>query len=207
MKKIIKRKNGLTIIESLLIVGLIAVSSIAVYVVYMKSAVAGKVAQEARNIKILQDGILNIYTNERNFQNLDNTLVNNSSIAPNSMRDGTPDGISHIFGSDITITSRTSNPARPNDIMVITYENVPTEYCTKFVVEAKSKFDGVLVNGNPIKENGIDNPAVDILPALCDANTNSTLDFLTMNYSTVGGAAAVDPLINSVRPIYSTPLN
>jgi type II secretory pathway pseudopilin PulG len=206
MKKIIKRKNGLTLLESLLIVGLIAVSSIGVYVTYMKSAVAAKVSQEAGNIKIIQDGILNIYSNERNFQNLDNTLVNNSSIAPNSMRDGTPDGIHHVFGSDITITSRASIPSRPNDTMVITYNNVPSEYCTKFVVEAKNKFDSVVVNGTTISNDGIID-TTDLVPALCDNGGNSTLEFLTVNYSTLGGGAAIDPPFNSVKPIYSTPLN
>lgn len=206
MKKIIKRKNGLTLIESLLIVGLISVSSIGIYLTYSKSAIASKIAQEARNIKVIQDGILNIYANERNFLNLDNTLVNNSNIAPNSMRDGTADGISHVFGSDVTISTRSSVPARPNDIMAITYENVPSEYCTKFVLEAKNNFDSVLVNGNSVRDNALDNPDVELLTALCE-NGNSTLDFLTMNYSTVGGAAAVDPVINNPKPIYSVPLN
>jgi type II secretory pathway pseudopilin PulG len=204
MKRIIKTENGFTLIEILLIVGFIGVASSGIYTTYKKSSIAAQVDQEAKNIRTIQDGILGIYANDRTFQNLDNTLVNNSNVAPNSMRDGTAAGIRHIFGSNVIISTKATN--RANDTMVITYNNIPSDYCSKLVTEVKDKFDQVLVNNTSVRDNGIDNTNVGLLPALCNANANSTLAFANINYSTLGGSGVVDPIINSVKPINSTPL-
>lgn len=203
MKKTIT-KNGFTLLETLLVVGLIGVSSAGIYATYNKSSAAAKISHEAKNISIIQEGILNIYANDSSFQNLDNTMINNSSVAPNSMRDGTSNGIGHVFGSQVIVSSATT--FRANDTAMITYEDVPSEYCAKLVSDVKDKFDRVEVDGTSIRDNGVDNTNVELLPALCNANNNNNLEFSLINYSVSGGSAPIDPPFDQIRPIYSTPL-
>lgn len=85
MKNKLKIKNGFSLIEMLLVLGVLAVLLIAAFVVYPKVRANVIAEKEVKNIAMIQAGISNLYKGQSSFQSLNNTLLVNAKIVPESM--------------------------------------------------------------------------------------------------------------------------
>lgn len=212
MKRTINNKNGFTLIEILLITGIIAIATLGVYTAYTKADIYMKVLEETKNLDILREGAFTLSENQSSFINLNNTTINNSNITPSQMRDGTANGITSSIANTVTVSPATIGTVAANNGFIIEYQGVPINYCAKLIGQAGNKFEELRVNGTVVKEVAVGQIDIDssATASACDDNAaGATIQFVSVSplmNSLVAAAGAVVPVINSVRPVYTTPL-
>lgn len=155
-----KKSKGFTLIEILLVVGFIALASVGVYTIYAKVQTAAQANTESRNLDTIRAGIKGLYGATANFSTINNTVINQAKITPESMRTGVITDIINTFGGAVTVTPVSLN-AGTNNGFQITYPKVPDTICTKLVSGGGSQFDQVTVGATVVKAFG----TTAILPA------------------------------------------
>ena len=97
--KNLNKKSGFTLVEILLVVGFVALAGIGIYTVYSKVQTSNMALQEGKNLDTLRAGIKNLYAGRQRHTGLNNTVVNDARITPDSMREssGSLKIYSHLF--------------------------------------------------------------------------------------------------------------
>lgn len=211
MKKTIKKKNGFTLQELILVTGLISIAFVGIYAAYVKADTYMNVLEETKNIDMIREGVISLAQNEKSYLGLTNNIVNTSQITPQSMRDTTPDGIISSFSSPVTVTPMTIGAVSSNNAFSIQYTSVPEEYCSKIVAQAATKFDELRVNGTVVKSAGAFEVNAAALATACDGSPSNgaTVNFIavsSMMNSLANASGVISPVVASIRPIYNTPL-
>ena len=149
------KQQGFTLIELVLVLGVIALIAIAAFLVY-PSVVSGTQANtESTDVTSITACVKTLFGSTGDYTGLDTPTAIKGHCPPSTMVAGN-------FAS----TTMTSVWAQPVDITVdatptlfdITYTNVPTAACLKFVADVGNNFDRVLVNGISVKDSIRTNP-------------------------------------------------
>lgn len=150
MKNKLKIKNGFSLIEMLLVLGVLAVLLIAAFVVYPKVRANVIAEKEVKNIAMIQAGISNLYKGQSSFQSLNNTLLVNAKIVPESMisRTTNPPGIVNESGGTVTVAGV---PEYNYSQYWITYTQVPSEVCQKLAEGLVASSEALNVGGIQVK--------------------------------------------------------
>lgn len=164
-----KNNKGFNLIETLLVVGLIAIASIGVYKLFQKVQEGNSANTEAKNIDLIRAGIKTLYATKTNYLNLNAEIVNKAKITPESMINDAST-ISNSFGGAVTIAPVTIN-GNANKGFSITYEKVPGPICTKIVAGAAAQFDIVSAGGVEIKSFGLNEIDIAQLTEGCEDTT------------------------------------
>lgn len=132
----IKKEKGFSLLELLLVLGIIAALIVAAFIVYPKVKSSQSVDAEAKNIATIRSGILALYAAQANITgNVTNSVAINANIFPDNMlvkSGGTVTDVLNSFGGKVTLS--TTNWASFNKIVVnIKYDNVPKDICVKLV--------------------------------------------------------------------------
>lgn len=180
-----KNNKGFNLIETLLVVGLIAIASIGVYKLFQKVQEGNTANAEAKNVDLIRAGIKSLYGAQTNYTGLSGPVVNSAKITPEAMRSGT--NIINSFGGAVTIGPVNVN-AGTNNGFAIAYANVPGPICIKLATNAAASFDIVSVGGaatdtsGNIKRFGINELNITNLTTLCDdaAGTGVPMTFVSL---------------------------
>lgn len=181
MKVNFKKKNkGFNLIETLLVVGLIAIASIGVYKLFQKVQEGNAANTEAKNIDLIRAGVKTLYATKTNYEGLTATLINRAKVTPEAMINDA-NTISNSFGGAVTIAPVAIN-GNANKGFAITYAQVPGPICTKIVAGAAAQFDMVSAGGVEIKQFGINEIDVEDLTTGCTdtAGTGITMVFSSL---------------------------
>jgi prepilin-type N-terminal cleavage/methylation domain-containing protein len=171
-----KNNKGFNLIETLLVVGLIAIASIGVYKLFSKVQEGNSANAEAKNIDLIRAGIKTLYATKTNYVNLDTPLVNRAKITPESMI-GSATTITNSFGGQVTIAPATIN-GNIDKGFSITYEKVPGPICNKLAAGAAAQFDIVTVGSSTIKAFGVNDIDINALTTACiDTGAGVTMVF------------------------------
>ncbi|MHC3434930.1 type IV pilin [Diaphorobacter sp. HDW4B] len=140
------RKAGFTLVEILLVVGFIALAGIGIYTVYTKVQMSNAALTEGKNMDTIKAGVKNLFGGTRNYTDLNNTVINDARVTPDSMRAipyKTADGaINNSFGGVVTVTPASLGGASDNAFSV-RYENVPGAVCSKLITGAAATWDQI----------------------------------------------------------------
>ena len=185
--KQIKNKKGFTLVELLLVVGLIALGAVVAYITFPKVQATSRANTEATNINTIASGINNLYAGTNTYASLGTdgatafTVLNGARQLPERMISGTR--ILNGFGGDVTITAANLPVgATTNNFYLITYAGVPTAECTKLASGVGNNFVQVGINGttgtNLVKEFP-NEAAIDpgLVAAQCRAGNSNTMYF------------------------------
>ncbi|VGD51134.1 Bundle-forming pilin [Klebsiella pneumoniae] len=158
MKKIVllknrKSKKGFSLLELLLVLGIIAALVVAAFIVYPKVQASQRAQAESNNIAAIQAGVKALYTSTSSFTGLTNSVAAKANIFPDNMliNSGTFARPINAFKGDVTLASANTGPSgATGSSFTITYDNVPAAECTKIITAAAGNFytAGVGTAGN-----------------------------------------------------------
>src|SRR5690606_5885816 len=102
----IKRKvRAFTLVELLIVIGIMAVMSAGMYAVYSNVSLSQKSTQEINNLNILKGGIENLFAASSDYTGLTAELIGKSSIPSSNMMKtgGTGDQVVNAWGNPYEI--------------------------------------------------------------------------------------------------------
>ncbi len=152
----IKRRKGFSLLELLLVLGIIAALIVAAFIVYPKVRTSQIVDAEAKNIATIRSGILALYASQANITgNVTNSVAINANIFPDNMlvkSGGTVTDVVNSFGGKVTLS--TTNWVSFGKIVVnIRYDNVPKDVCVKLVTAVGSTMEMIQVGAEWAKSD------------------------------------------------------
>lgn len=151
MKSIQRNQGGFSLVEILLVLGIIAILAIAAFIIFPQVQASNRANTEQTNITTLAAGIKNLYGATRNYNGVSATVVNQARIAPASMNGGDPaaTALSSSWSADVAIAPSAAvagPPAIPaGRAFTITYSAMPSEVCTKLVPGLLQNFEAIQV--------------------------------------------------------------
>lgn len=154
-----KKQNGYTLVELLIVLGLIIVFTLGTYVAYNMVKNSGSANTEARNLDTLRAGVKNLYAGSSVYTLLSGAVLNDGRMTPDSMR-AIPyvvgdDKINNSFGGAVTVLPSTlGTGGGANNGFAITYNRVPGAVCSRLVTTGGVGFDQVTVAGVVVKKFG-----------------------------------------------------
>lgn len=151
--KNIKSKKGFSLLELLLVLGIIAALVVAAFIVYPKVQASQRAQAESNNIATIQAGVKALYTSASNFDKLTTSVAVKAKIFPDNMLVGSGTAAKPVnaFKGDVVVASASTGPsAAQGSSFTITYKNVPAAECTKIITAAAGNFytAGVGTAGN-----------------------------------------------------------
>lgn len=186
MKLNLRKSKGFTLVELLLVVGIIALGSVVAYITLPKVQSTSRANAEATNINTIAAGIKNIYAGTNNFATLvdatvGTTLVIKSKAAPDRMVTS-PTVLTNSFGGNVTVApgAALGGSLGAFSTYLITYNGVPDAECNKLATGVASNFLKVNVNSVEVKTAPGATPVHNLDPVEISAacvNDNNTLMF------------------------------
>lgn len=157
MKSIQRNQGGFSLVEILLVLGIIAILAIAAFIIFPQVQASNRANTEQSNITTLAAGVKNLYGATRDYAGVDAEVVNQARIAPPSMNGGdfaattlssSWSGDVEISGSDAAGAAATAAGTR---LFRIAYADMPAEVCTRLVPGLSQNFQTVLVGATTVK--------------------------------------------------------
>lgn len=162
-----KYKKGFSLLELLLVLGIIAALVVSAFIVYPKIQAAQRADTELRNISTITAGIRTLYHSSPNFAGVNNDVLINSKIIPDNMLSADKTQIINSFGGTVIVSSATALTL-PDSGISLTYNNIPTLECTKITT-------ALLPLALSIRVNNVAMTSVSSLVAKCSTATTSNL--------------------------------
>ena len=155
-----KSKKGFSLLELLLVLGIIAALVVAAFIVYPKVQASQRAQAESNNIATIQAGVKALYTSASSFTGLTNSVAVQAKIFPDNMLSGSGSSATPInaFKGNVVVASADTGPsAATGSSFTITYSNVPAAECTKIITAAAGNFytAGVGTAGNVKAAGGV----------------------------------------------------
>lgn len=176
-----KHKKGFSLLELLLVLGIIAALVVGAFIVYPKVRSSQQAEQESKNIATIKANLLSLYAPVADVTGVSNTVAINAQIFPDNMlvkSGSTVSDVVNSFKGKVTINS-TNYASMGKVFFNISYQNVPQEVCAKLVSAVSGTMDQITIAGNTAKS---DISSVDFSPSttttLClNAGVSSTIIF------------------------------
>ena len=177
-----KSKKGFSLLELLLVLGIIAALVVAAFIVYPKVQASQRAQAESNNIATIQAGVKALYTSASSFTGLTNTVAVQAKIFPDNMLSGTGNTAKPInpFKGNVTLAAAATGPSSAaGSSFTITYANVPAAECVKITIAAAGNFYTAKVGSKVVKaaDGTLD---VAVTAAACNSATNNTLVFTSI---------------------------
>ena len=164
-----KSKKGFSLLELLLVLGIIAALVVAAFIVYPKVQASQRAQAESNNIATIQAGVKALYTSASSFTGLTNTVAVQAKIFPDNMLSGSGTAAKPInaFKGNVTLAA------------TATYDNVPAAECVKIATAAAGNFYITTVGTKVVKAAG---GTLDVAAtaAACTNATSNTLVFTSI---------------------------
>lgn len=149
----LKNKKGFSLLELLLVMGIIAALIVGAFVVYPKVRASNNAATESKNIALIQSSARSLYAAKGNYNGLYTTVLTKADLIPKSMinKNGYP---VNSFGGVITVMAEAIN-GRVDTGFMISSSGFPPAECIKIISSVASNFYMVRVNSsNYVKQAG-----------------------------------------------------
>lgn len=187
--KKMKQKNGFSLIELLLVLGIIAALAITAFMIYPKVSSSNNAQREASNINTIRASVSSLYSSSPDYHGLTTAVGIKSKIFPDTMVNTAGTAALNTFKGNVTLaTSSFSRSGFVRDsAFSIIYEAVPSAECVKIVSAVQSNFYSILVGKTAVKDNrgsgttvAVGEVAVDVakLTTACAAG-NITIQFIS----------------------------
>ncbi len=160
------KAKGFSLIELLLVLGVLAILLVAAFVVYPQVRDRNQANAEVSNLTAIKANISNLYASRGgNYGGLTTGIANQARAFPSSMNGGqygSTTAITTAWGDGVEIGAApdaAAAVATGGRTYAIVYENVPAGVCLGLVSGAASNFQDVIVggtsvfNGTPVQFN------------------------------------------------------
>lgn len=188
------KAKGFSLIELLLVLGVLAILLVAAFVVYPQVRDRNQANAEVSNLTAIKANITNLYASRGgNYGGLNTGVANQARAFPSSMNGGTytaAAAINAAWGGAVLV----GDAATPSSAVAaggrqfgISYDSVPDGVCLGLVSGAASNFQQIKIGGTgvftkestetPASEGGQFDPAA--AAAACAAANNPTITFIS----------------------------
>ena len=182
MKSTHRNHGGFTLVEILLVLGIIAILAIAAFIIFPQVQASSRANSEAANINATSAGIKNLFASTRDYSPLTNGIANQAHIFTSAMNGGNwtaTAAITSSWGGTIAVSGANilgvPQSTAGTTYYAIAYTAVPPDVCTKLVPGLLQNYAAVYVSvASPAAATDqVTSPAVAV--AKCAAGTNLTL--------------------------------
>ena len=161
-------QSGFTLVEILLVLGIIAVLAIAAFIIYPQVLAGNRANSEQSNLTAMTAGLKILYGTTHDYSTLTNLIANESRIVPSSMNGGNFAATTISSGWDGSVVLAPGSAA-PSPTYSITYSAMPSDVCAKLVPGASHNYIGVYIPAAAASPIATD-PAT--IVAACSTSTN-----------------------------------
>lgn len=152
-----KSKKGFSLLELLLVLGIIAALVVAAFIVYPKVQASQRAQAESNNIATIQAGVKALYTSASSFTGLTNTVAVQAKIFPDNMLSGSGSSAKPInaFKGNVVLDAASTGPsAAAGSSFTIVYAGVPAAECVKIVTAVAGNFYITAIGNKVVKPAG-----------------------------------------------------
>lgn len=174
-----KSKKGFSLLEILLVLGIIASLIVAAFIVYPKIQSSQRAEMEAKNISTIISGVRSLYAGKQNFIGLNNTVAINADIIPVSMlpdKTSSSTIVNQFKGNVRLYVSNFGIGGVPNSSFTLIYSDIPAEECIKILTTVTGDMGGVSINSNRVKEIGDPINREDVAKYCSEGKNNNTIN-------------------------------
>jgi type II secretory pathway pseudopilin PulG len=169
-----RRQRGWTLIElglALLITGMLIMASVILYVGQSRKA---SIQNNVQQIQSLASAAKATYGQQNLYGQVNTAVAVQGHVIPESLRDGQAATATNNFGSAIAVVA--GNGTGINDILVVTWGNVPADQCSDIVAGVVGSVRRVTVGAAVVKP--LDGAlGIAALNVACEVNNvNGTVD-------------------------------
>ncbi|MDY4379104.1 type 4 pilus major pilin [Pectobacterium brasiliense] len=175
-----KYRKGFSLLELLLVLGIVAGLVVSAFIVYPKVQAAQRVEMESKNIAAIQAGVKALYASAPDYSGLNNTVALNASIFPDSMLSGEGDErtVVNSFKGDVELVASGIN--QNGNIIAdaafsITYYGVPSAECIRLIYAVRNNFSSVLINRVAVPQDSYEFAA-----RRCSSTTSNRITFISL---------------------------
>lgn len=186
MKKHLKK--GFSLVEMLLVLGVLAVFLVATFYVYPKVKESAQVSREVKNLNLIKSGLVQYFNHNGNNYSIlgtagkkeGNVFANQAKIVPPTMRTDASDLtiLKNSWGGDVAIAS-TNYKHEQYEIgrnFAIWYYEVPSSACVSLATEAGKSFIQMQIAGTAVSSGG--ELKIDNLVKSCNSSPTVTIAFI-----------------------------
>ena len=131
-----KKSSGISLIQLIIVVGIIAILLIGIYSVYTKKIDDAKAVQTDDLILNLKDRVINFYNNQSDYTGLSMASMNSANMLPDNMENVSGSANTNdAFGGSITLAPASTGASAQLDLAQITITQIPDDVCTKIVTD------------------------------------------------------------------------
>lgn len=179
MKRI--NKKGFSLLELLLVLGIIAALIVAAFIVYPKVQDANRAAAEAKNISALMAGVKSLYSGQANYKGLDDQVAYKAKIYPDNMVIGNGTNFVNSYSGTVSVEASANTSTGEDDSgFRIKYTLLPTITCAKIITEVGSNFYEINANGVTLEPSTMKPSDITAACAARDGNAGSDGAYLIM---------------------------
>lgn len=155
----LKNKKAFSLIEMLLVIGVLAVLLVAALVAYPRVRDAMRVNLEVKNLNMVKANVMTIYqTTGGNYNGVSTITINRARGFPETMNGGDftvgSNNIKSSWGGNVEVVASEAITVPltldANRSFKITYQNVPQSLCLDFVVGSSLSFSKITVEGTDV---------------------------------------------------------
>lgn len=142
-----KRNQGFSLVEILLVIGIIIALAIAAFILYPRVQSSQQANAEGQNITAILAQTKQVFSNGL-YDGLTNDVANSARIFPSSMNgnvNAAGTAIKNVWGGAVTIAD--PNAALGDRQFTLKYVGVPSEPCSRLVSGVGNNVDRVFVKG------------------------------------------------------------
>lgn len=192
-KKIPRSRRGFSLIELLLVLGVIAILLVAAFVIYPRVRTTNQVNAEATNIAAIQANVRTMMATTNGQYSVvgsdavtTTATMNNARVFPAGMNSGNYEGseIRNVWGGAVSIraTTVTHSTLLAGRGFSINYDDVPSDACVELITRTMKNFYAVQVvygsTGNNIYPDR-DTATVDLIVSRCNGAATGTIRFIS----------------------------
>lgn len=204
-----KKSKGFTLIETLVIVGIVSLIAITLYSYYSKKAYEALITKQINHLVSLDMGVQNFIRSSANLNNVTPANLIASNVVPTELVDG--GNLRNAFGGNITFSVNTSFVT--NDSLDMTITNLPIEACIQTISSKVGENANVITaNGMIVKNIGdaFDSIMLSNATLRCVNNTNTVVFRKVVERANLqagpGGTLFLNNALRPRNPYYVPPL-
>ena len=153
-----QRKNGFSLIELLLVLGVLAILIVAAFVIYPRVRDNARINDEVSNLSVMKAGLVNLYASKgRDYTGLTTQVANQARAFPARMNQGVYTGtaVTSSWGGAVEVQGQSAAITVPIAVPAgrafrILYNDVPENICLGLVSAASGHFFKISVGGTDV---------------------------------------------------------
>lgn len=147
-----KNSKGFSLLELMLVLGIIAALVVSAFIVYPKVQDSRKASTEANNISSLYAGVKSLYTGSSSYKGLDNTMAYKAKLFPDNLIVGNGTDFVHSYSGHVSVSSSSNTSSGQDDSgFTIKYTLLPSAACSRIVSAVGHNFYEINANGTTLE--------------------------------------------------------